>query len=125
LAETGASTKAADALLAALRRADAKRAENATASAAAASPAAASKATLLLTTDAACTWSLDGKPAGALQPGEPVTVPVTLGEHLITASAGDGTRPWETTVELTQPAQKVISIQLKPKSRLRLPARPK
>jgi hypothetical protein len=72
------------------------------------------RATLLVTSDLNCTWTLDGKAQGELRADQPVTVAVGLGEHLVTAATADGGKDrWKGTVELKQPLQKNVHIELK------------
>lgn len=67
-------------------------------------------ATLLLHAEVSCTVEVDGKPTGALEAFVPRSVPVTLGERLVTAATADGRRFVE-KVDVGSAGQKVVMIR--------------
>jgi hypothetical protein len=69
-------------------------------------------ATLLVQADMDCTFRLDDQPGMALKANEPTRVQVGLGEHLLNAVSLDGRDHWKQVVELAQPVQKVVLIDL-------------
>lgn len=69
-------------------------------------------ATLLVVSDAACNWKLDGKPMGFFHPSFAKIVPVSPGEHLIEAAATDGVATIQMKVEVDQ-GQKTVDLRLK------------
>jgi hypothetical protein len=78
---------------------------------------------LLVTTDLDCTWALDGKAQGALREGQPVTVEVSVGEHLVTAATVNGGKDrWKGTVEVKFLHKKIVHIELKAVRAARLQA---
>jgi len=70
-------------------------------------------ASLLVRTDLECRWSVDGESKGILSIGDGVRVSLTLGEHRIEAVPVAGGPHWEDTVDLDEPAGKVLTIALK------------
>lgn len=69
-------------------------------------------ATLVVTTDMRCNWSLDGRPMGLLMTDDSKVVPVSPGEHLIEAATTDELGTSRTKVEVDQ-GQEAVGIQLK------------
>jgi hypothetical protein len=69
-------------------------------------------AILLVQADMDCTFRLDDQPGMALKANEPTRVQAGLGEHLLNAASLDGRDHWKQVVELVQPVQKVVLIDL-------------
>jgi cell division protein FtsN len=69
-------------------------------------------AILLVQADMDCTFRLDDQPGMALKANEPTKVQTGLGEHLLNAVSLDGRDHWKLVVELAQPMQKVVLIDL-------------
>jgi hypothetical protein len=76
-------------------------------------PADSNKATLLVRTDMACSWRLDGEDKGKLDTEARVRVQVDMGERLIEAVATDGGYKWEKTVKVSEPQSMVVTIELR------------
>ena len=73
------------------------------------------QASLTISCDADCSWSVDGDQHGALKKGEEARVEVLFGAHSIKATSSDG-RHWEQTVEIKQPNQVQVRISFAPSS---------
>ena len=79
-----------------------------------AAPCARSQnATLLVSTDLECRWSIDGDPKGVLKVDDRVPVSLRLGEHLIEVVALSNGVRWEKVVKLTEPTEQVLAIPLR------------
>jgi hypothetical protein len=72
-------------------------------------PEGESQGVMLLTTDAACTVSVDGDPVADLVAHGTKKVPVAPGEHLVSAEC-PGLQRWEEVVPMQQ-EQRVVRIQ--------------
>jgi tetratricopeptide (TPR) repeat protein len=83
----------------------------------AAKPAAA---TLLVICDQACNWKLDGKAQGRVAADDPVTVPVSLGQHLVAAVSEDGSDKVEKEVEVKGAGQTLVRFEFAPARAARL-----
>jgi len=68
--------------------------------------------TLLVTTDVACDWKLDGNPQGRLAAKGSSIVPSAIGQHLLEAKTVDGQDSWKTILEFREPEQYVAAIPL-------------
>jgi Protein of unknown function (DUF1566) len=75
--------------------------------------ALAQSATLLVSTDLECRWSIDGDPKGVLKVDDRVRVSLPVGEHLIEAIGIVGGARWEKVVKLTEPTGQVLAIPLR------------
>jgi hypothetical protein len=69
-------------------------------------------AILLVQADMDCTFRLDDQPGVSLKAFDPTKVQTGLGEHLLTAVSLDGQDHWTQVVQLAQPGQKVVLIEL-------------
>src|SRR5271154_1105315 len=75
--------------------------------------ARAQSATLLVSTDLECHWSIDGDPKGVLKVDDRVRVSLRLGEHLIEVVALSNGVRWEKVVKLTEPTEQALVIPLR------------
>ena len=73
---------------------------------------AQSSASLLVTTDTACDWKLDGQPQGRLNVDDAKVIKTTAGEHLLQATSADGKLKWQGTITTDSSAQKLVKIPL-------------
>jgi hypothetical protein len=73
------------------------------------------QASLTISCDADCTWSVDDNQHGALKKGQEAHLNVLFGVHNIEATSSDG-RHWERTVEIKRPNQEQIRIGFAPGS---------
>jgi hypothetical protein len=80
----------------------------------------AATATLLIVVDVAATISIDGKTVGQLDARETRQLPVGKGQHLVAAEAGEDR--WETVVDVKEPTQLLVRVQLADVRRTRLDA---
>jgi hypothetical protein len=69
-------------------------------------------ASLLITTDTACDWKLDGQSQGRLNVDDAKVVHTTAGEHLLQATSAEGQLKWQGMVTADPAAQKMIKIPL-------------
>src|SRR5262245_8034752 len=70
----------------------------------------------LLSSDAACTVSIDGESIGPpLEPDEPRRVPLSEGQHVIVATAAEGSGTWRGVVDVRIGSQEVVLIPLRDK----------
>ena len=69
-------------------------------------------ATLKVTTDLECDWTLDAAPQGRLKFGEIKIVRVSPGDYLVRATSADGQDSWQSPVTIHQSEQKLLQIQL-------------
>jgi len=67
------------------------------------------RATLSISCEDDCAWTVDGDQHGVLKKGEEAHVKVLFGAHRIEATSSDG-RHWERTVEIKQPNEEHIWI---------------
>jgi hypothetical protein len=74
---------------------------------------AQSGATLLVTTDLDCSWTLDGHPLGSLTAGGYARIPVSLGKHYIHATANYRQAVYDTSVTASQEEETKVEIKLK------------
>lgn len=72
--------------------------------------AVAEAATLLLTSDVKCTVSIDGETVATLPAKGLQKVPVTLGQHVVSAVNEDRTRQWEQIIDAKGKGQIVVKI---------------
>lgn len=85
-----------------------------------ASTTARGSATLVVTCDLACSWSLDGQAQGHLAAGGFGRVKAQPGQHLIAAAASDGTERQDKDVTLETSRQSLVHFELQPLRDLRL-----
>lgn len=73
---------------------------------------AQSSASLLVTTDTACDWKLDGQSQGRLNADDVKLVKTVAGDHLLQATSADGQLKWQGMVTADATAQKMVKIPL-------------
>ena len=73
----------------------------------------ASGATILVSCDRACLWTLDGQPMGKLGEGDSRIAAVSLGQHRIRAEAQEGMYLDEKKIDLDDASQTVVRLSLK------------
>jgi serine/threonine protein kinase len=69
-------------------------------------------ATLLVLCDLACDWRLDGNSLGRLAAGDSVTVPLSLGRHLVNAITLDDLDEVKKEIEIKTPGQMNVHLAL-------------
>jgi len=82
----------------------------------------AAGATLLVICDLACNWKLDGKARGRIAPGDPVTAPVSMGQHLVDGATADGLDKVEDEIEIKTAGQTIVRLALQSVREVRLKA---
>ena len=82
----------------------------------------AARATLLVLCDLACNWKLDGKALGRLDAGDSVTVPLSLGRHLVDATTLDGLDEVKKEIEIKTTGQMNVHLALQSVQAARLKA---
>jgi hypothetical protein len=70
-------------------------------------------ATLTISTDWEATLEIDGKSSGAIQPGEPIQLRLTPGEHQIIANPKGGGAPWRKLILASSSLPSTVAIPLK------------
>jgi hypothetical protein len=73
---------------------------------------AQSSPSMLVSTDAKCTWTLDGVPQGVLTPDDMKLVKISAGDHVLTAASIDGVSTFQKTVTVTSSLQGVVKFPL-------------
>ena len=68
--------------------------------------------TLLVQTDADCSFALDDGPGELLKAGPFKRSSITLGEHVVSCVSQDGKDRWRTVISADKPVQKVVLIEL-------------
>ena len=71
-----------------------------------------SSPTLLVQTNLDCTFTVDDGETQVLKAGEIKRLPISLGEHLFTATSIDRKDQWRVVVNADKPLQKVVLIDL-------------
>ena len=79
-------------------------------------------ATLLVLSDLACNWKLDGEAKGRIDAGGSAKSKVELGQHLVAAATEDGEDQAKLFSEVKADGQTVVNIELKPVRDARLKA---
>jgi len=79
-------------------------------------------ATVLVTCDLACNWTLDGEAKGRIEAGGSAKVKVELGQHIVIAVTEDGVDKVQQNSEIKANGQTIVSIGLKPVRDTRLKA---
>jgi hypothetical protein len=79
-------------------------------------------ATLLVLSDLACNWKLDGEAKGRIDAGGSAKSKVELGQHLVAAATEDGEDQAKLLSEVKADGQTVVNIELKPVRDARLKA---
>jgi hypothetical protein len=69
-------------------------------------------ASLVVTTDLDCYWTLDGVSQPELKAGDTKTVKVSSGEHLVEANTPSGWDSWQTVVTIGRGGRELIQIPL-------------
>jgi formylglycine-generating enzyme required for sulfatase activity len=69
-------------------------------------------ASLKVTTDLGCDWTLDGVSHGRLKAGNTMTVQASPGKHQVQAPSSDGQVTWQSSVTVAQTGQKALQIPL-------------
>jgi len=86
-------------------------------SATAQAPAAPAKkivypATVVISCDLTCKWTLDGKPRGAIDEGKTATAGVQLGEHDVEAETLDGLDQTQKQLNVTEKGEVTVKMEL-------------
>jgi hypothetical protein len=79
-------------------------------------------ATLLVTCDLACNWTLDGEAKGRIDAGGSIKAKVELGQHVVVATTEDSLDKVENEIEIKTPGQTIVHIALQPIRDVRLKA---
>ena len=77
-------------------------------------PKPSTSATLLVTCDLACNWTLDGEAKGRIEAGGSVKTKVEPGQHVVVAVTNDGADLVQQLSEVKSSEQTVVSITLSP-----------
>lgn len=70
-------------------------------------------ATIVISCDLPCRWTLDGKPHGAIDEGKTASAGVQLGEHQVEAETPDGDDQVEKQLNITEKGQTTVQIELR------------
>jgi len=77
-------------------------------------------ATLVVSCDAECTWTLDGKPKGTIEAEGSASVVVQPGRHVIAAGSADGPEHQQKEVQLNEGHPAAVHFQLQPQRQVRM-----
>ncbi len=79
-------------------------------------------ASIEVSCDLACTWSLDGKPRGSIPAGGSFTAPLPLGAHTVSAVTSDNLDKLEKRFAVNSPGKFTLVLELQPVRDARLKA---
>jgi len=79
-------------------------------------------ATLLVTCDLACNWTLDGEVKGRIEAGGSAKANIMLGQHIMSAATLDGLDKVGNEIEIKTITQTIMRLQLQPVRDVRLKA---